>query len=330
MDLSTFWFLAIAFLFVGYFVLEGFDFGVGVLMRTFARDDAERRQLLGTIGPVWDGNEVWLITGAGAMFAAFPHWYASVFSGFYLPMLFILLALIVRGVAFEFRGKREDAAWRARWDWAILCGSLLPALLWGLIFANIVRGVPLAADHDYTGGLVDLLNPFALLGAATFGAVFVWHGAVFVALKTTGEVRDRSNRLASRFGPVAVALLLGFLAWLVVDLSRDAVTIGLGGAAALAAVAALATNRVRREGWAFAGTAAAIGLTVVALFAALHPAVLPSTGDPAGTLTIANAAASPYSLKVMTWVAVLFLPLVLLYQGWTYWVFRKRLAPVTR
>ncbi|MEV4533321.1 cytochrome d ubiquinol oxidase subunit II [Asanoa sp. NPDC049518] len=327
MDLSTFWFLAIAFLFVGYFVLEGFDFGVGVLMRTFARDDAERRQLLGTIGPVWDGNEVWLITGAGAMFAAFPHWYASVFSGFYLPMLVILLALIVRGVAFEFRGKRDDTAWRARWDWAILCGSLLPALLWGLIFANIVRGVPLAADHDYAGGLVDLLNPFALLGAAAFAAVFVWHGAVFVALKTTGEVRDRANRLASRFGPVAVALLLGFLAWLLVD--RDPVAIGLGGAAALAAFAALATNRVRREGWAFAGTAAAIGLTVVALFAALHPAVLPSTGDPAGTLTIANAAASPYSLKVMTWVAALFLPLVLLYQGWTYWVFRKRVA-VTR
>ncbi|SNT58083.1 cytochrome d ubiquinol oxidase subunit II [Asanoa hainanensis] len=324
MDLSTFWFLAIAFLFVGYFVLEGFDFGVGVLMRTFARDDAERRQLLGTIGPVWDGNEVWLITGAGAMFAAFPHWYASVFSGFYLPMLVILLSLIVRGVAFEFRGKRDDAAWRARWDWAILCGSLLPALLWGLIFANIVRGVPLAADHDYTGGLVDLLNPFALLGAATFGAVFVWHGAVFVALKTTGEVRDRANRLASRFGPVAVALLVGFLAWLVVD--RGQVALWLGGAAALAAVFALATNRVRREGWAFAGTAAAIGLTVVALFAALHPAVLPSTGDPAGTLTIANAAASPYSLKVMTWVAALFLPLVLLYQGWTYWVFRKRVT----
>jgi len=327
-DLPTFWFLAIAFLFVGYFVLEGFDFGVGVLMRTFGRDDAERRLLLGTIGPVWDGNEVWLITATGAMFAAFPHWYASLFSGFYLPMLLILLALIVRGVAFEFRGKRDDAAWRARWDWAILCGSLLPALLWGLIFANIVRGVPLAADHDYAGGLVDLLNPFALLGAATFGAVFVWHGAVFVALKTTGEVRDRANRLASRFGPVAVALLLGFLAWLLADVRRDPSAIGLGGAAALAAVAALAANRVRREGWAFAGTAAAIGLTVVALFAALHPAVLPSTGDPAGTLTIANAAASPYSLKVMTWVAGLFLPLVLLYQGWTYWVFRKRLTAV--
>jgi cytochrome d ubiquinol oxidase subunit II len=325
-DLATFWFGAIAFLFVGYFVLEGFDFGVGVLMRTFGRDDAERRLLLGTIGPVWDGNEVWLITAAGAMFAAFPHWYATVFSGFYLPMLAILLALIVRGVAFEFRGKRDDPAWRARWDLAILCGSLLPALLWGLVFANVVRGVPLAADHDYTGGLADLVNPFALLGAAAFAAVFVLHGAVFVALKTTGEVRDRANALASRCGPVAVALLLGFLAWLLIGVRRDPAAAALGGAAALAAVGALAANRVRREGWAFAGTAAAIGLTVVALFAALHPAVLPSTGDPAGTLTVANAAASPYPLKIMTVVAGVFLPLVLLYQGWTYWVFRRRLT----
>jgi cytochrome d ubiquinol oxidase subunit II len=325
-DLTTFWFGAIAFLFVGYFVLEGFDFGVGVLMRTMGRDDAERRLLLGTIGPVWDGNEVWLITGTGAMFAAFPHWYASVFSGFYLPMLLILLALIVRGVAIEFRGKRPDHAWRARWDLAILVGSLLPALIWGLVFANIVRGVPLAADHDYAGGMADLLNPFALLGAATFGAVFVLHGAVFVALKTTGEVRDRANALASRFGPVAVALLLGFLAWMLIGVRRDPVAAGLGIAAAVAAVAALGANRRRREGWAFAGTAAAIGLTVVALFTALYPAVLPSTADPAGTLTVANAAASAYPLKVMTVVAGVFLPLVLLYQGWTYWVFRRRLS----
>ncbi|MEV4618432.1 cytochrome d ubiquinol oxidase subunit II [Asanoa sp. NPDC049573] len=329
MDLTTFWFGAIAFLFVGYFVLEGFDFGVGVLMRTFGRDDAERRLLLGTIGPVWDGNEVWLITGAGAMFAAFPHWYATVFSGFYLPMLLILLALIVRGVAIEFRGKRADRAWRGRWDLAILVGSVLPALLWGLVFANIVRGVPLAADHDYAGGLVDLLNPFALLGAAAFGAVFVLHGAVFVALKTTGEVRDRANALAARFGPVAVALLLGFLAWMLGDVRRDPVAVALGIGAAVAAVAALVANRRRREGWAFAGTAAAIGLTVIALFTALYPAVLPSTTDPAGTLTVANAAASPYPLKVMTVVAGVFLPLVLLYQGWTYWVFRRRLS-VTR
>ena len=326
MDLPTFWFLAIAFLFVGYFVLEGFDFGVGVLMRTFGRDDAERRLLLNTIGPVWDGNEVWLITAAGGMFAAFPHWYASVFSGFYLPMLLVLLALIVRGIAIEFRGKRDDAAWRGRWDWAILCGSLLPALLWGLIFANVVRGVPLAADHEYAGGLADLLNPFALLGAATFAAVFVLHGTVFVALKTTGPVRERANRLAARFGPVAVALLIGFLAWMLVGVRRDPAAAGLGIAAGVAAVAALGANRARREGWAFAGTAAAIGLAMAALFAALHPAVLPSTADPVGTLTVANAAASAYSLKIMTVVAGVFLPLVLLYQGWTYWVFRKRLS----
>jgi len=260
------------------------------------------------------------------MFAAFPGWYATVFSGFYLPMLLILLALIVRGVAFEFRGKRADAAWRARWDLAILCGSLLPALLWGITFANIVRGVPLAADHDYTGGLLTLLNPFALLGGVAFVAVFVLHGAVFVALKTSGDVRVRANALAARVGPVAAGLLVAFLAWMLVDVRRSPAAVGLGLAAAVAAVFALGANRVRREGWAFVGTAAAIGLTVVALFAALYPMVLPSTSDPAGTLTVSNAAASAYPLKVMTFVAAAFLPLVLLYQGWTYWVFRRRIG----
>jgi len=326
MDLSTVWFVAVAALFVGYFVLEGFDFGVGMLVRLFGRDDAERRQLIGTIGPVWDGNEVWLITAAGAMFAAFPGWYATLFSGFYVPMLLILLALIVRGVAFEFRGKRDDPAWRRRWDLAILCGSTVPAVLWGLTFANIVRGVPLAADHEYVGGLADLLNPFALLGGLVFLAVFLWHGAVFVALKTEGEVRVRANRLAARVGPLAAALLAGFLAWMLLDLRRTPAAAALGVAAVVAAVLAVAANRVRREGWAFTGTAAAIALAVVALFTALYPALLPSTADPAGTLTVAGAAASPYSLKVMSVVAAIFLPLVLLYQGWTYWVFRKRLG----
>ena len=326
MDLSTVWFVAVAALFVGYFVLEGFDFGVGMLVRLFGRDDAERRQLIGTIGPVWDGNEVWLITAAGAMFAAFPGWYATLFSGFYAPMLLILLALIVRGVAFEFRGKRDDPAWRRRWDLAILCGSTVPAVLWGLTFANIVRGVPLAADHEYVGGLADLVNPFALLGGLVFLAVFLWHGAVFVALKTEGEVRVRANRLAARVGPLAAALLAGFLAWMLLDLRRTPAAAALGVAAVVAAVLAVAANRVRREGWAFTGTAAAIALAVVALFTALYPALLPSTADPAGTLTVAGAAASPYSLKVMSVVAAIFLPLVLLYQGWTYWVFRKRLG----
>jgi cytochrome d ubiquinol oxidase subunit II len=315
---DTVWFLLIAALFTGYFVLEGFDFGVGALVRVLGRDERSRDAVVTTIGPVWDGNEVWLITAAGAMFAAFPMWYATLLSGFYLPMLAILLALIGRGVAFEFRGKRDEPWWRARWDAVIAIGSLVPAFLWGLVFANIVRGVPLAADHEYAGGLRDLLSPYALLGGLAFLAVFVTHGAYFVALKTDGPVRARANALGRRLGPVAVLLLAAFLSGAGAGL--------LAAAAGIALLGAVVANRFGREGWAFAGTAAAIALTVAALFTALYPAVLPSTSDPAGTLTVTNAASAPYTLKIMTWVAAIFAPIVLLYQGWTYWVFRKRLV----
>jgi cytochrome bd ubiquinol oxidase subunit II len=324
-DLTTVWFLLIAVLFTGYFVLEGFDFGVGMLLPVLGRDDRERRVLINTIGPVWDGNEVWLITAGGAMFAAFPEWYATLFSGFYLPLLLILLALVVRGVAFEYRAKQPAAAWKRRWDSAIVIGSVVPAVLWGVAFANILRGVPLTAEHEYAGGLADLLTPYALLGGLTTTALFLTHGAVFIALKTTGEVRDRANRLAGRTGLAAAALAAGFLAWTLTLRSTPA-AIALAAAAALALVAALAANRVRREGWAFAGTATAIGLAVATLFAALFPTVLPSTLDAAGTLTVDNASSTPYTLKIMTWVAVVFTPIVLAYQGWTYWVFRKRIG----
>jgi cytochrome d ubiquinol oxidase subunit II len=324
-DLPTVWFLLIAALFTGYFILEGFDFGVGILLPVLGRDDRERRVLINTIGPVWDGNEVWLITAAGGLFAAFPGWYATLFSGFYLPLLLILLALIFRGVAFEYRHKRADAAWKARWDAAIFLGSLLPAVLWGIVVANLLRGVPLAADHEYAGGLLDLLSPYALLGGATTAALFVTHGAVFLALKTTGEIRDRAGRLAAR-GALLTALLAGTFLAITLTIRHTPAAVGLATGAAVALVGALAATRVRREGWAFVGTAAAIGLTVATVFTALFPNVLPSTTDPAGTLTVANAASGAYSLKVMTWVAVVFAPLVLAYQGWTYWVFRKRIG----
>lgn len=325
MELTTIWFLLVAVLFTGYFILEGFDFGVGMLLPVLGRDDRERRVLINTIGPVWDGNEVWLITAGGAMFAAFPEWYATLFSGFYLPLLLILLALIIRGVAFEYRHKRPEASWRRRWDAAIVVGSLLPAILWGVAFANILRGVPLDADHEYVGGLVDLLNPYALLGGATTLALFLTHGAVFLALKTAGDIRERAGALAVRLGVVAAVLVVGFLAWtLTIRSSAAAVVLAVG--AALALLGALAAARVRREGWAFTGTAVAIGLIVATLFAALFPNVLPSTLDAAGTLTASNAASTPYTLKIMTWVAVIFTPVVLAYQGWTYWVFRKRIG----
>ncbi|RLK25600.1 cytochrome bd-I ubiquinol oxidase subunit 2 apoprotein [Micromonospora sp. M71_S20] len=325
MELTTIWFLLVAVLFTGYFILEGFDFGVGMLLPVLGRDDRERRVLINTIGPVWDGNEVWLITAGGAMFAAFPEWYATLFSGFYLPLLLILLALIIRGVAFEYRHKRPEATWKRRWDTAIFVGSVVPAVLWGVAFANILRGVPLDADHEYVGGLLDLLNPYALLGGATTAALFLTHGAVFIALKTVGEVRERAAALAVRVGVAAAALAVAFLTWtLNIRSSTAAVVFAIG--AALALLGGLAAARARREGWAFTGTAVAIALAVATLFAALFPNVLPSTGDIAGTLTATNAASTPYTLKIMTWVAVVFTPIVLAYQGWTYWVFRKRIG----
>ncbi|MGK5740596.1 cytochrome d ubiquinol oxidase subunit II [Micromonospora sp. URMC 103] len=327
MELTTIWFLLVAVLFTGYFILEGFDFGVGMLLPVLGRDDRERRVLINTIGPVWDGNEVWLITAGGAMFAAFPEWYATLFSGFYLPLLLILLALIARGVAFEYRHKRPEPSWKRRWDAAIFFGSLVPAVLWGVAFANILRGVPLSADHEYVGGLFDLLNPYALLGGATTAALFLTHGAVFVALKTVGEIRERARALAVRVGVVAAVLAVAFLAW-TLDIRSSTAAVALAAAAALALLAGLVAARAGREGWAFTGTAVAIGLAVATLFAALFPNVLPSTLDAAGTLTATNAASTPYTLKIMSWVAVVFTPIVLAYQGWTYWVFRKRIGVV--
>ena len=325
MELTTVWFIAIAALWTGYFVLEGFDFGVGMLLRVLGRNEPERRAVITTIGPVWDGNEVWLIMAGAATFAAFPEWYATLFSGFYLPLFAILVGLILRGVALEYRGKRDEPAWRSRMDAMIVVGSLLPALLWGVAFGNIVRGVPLDADHEYVGSFGTLLNPFALLGGLTFVAVFVTHGAIFLALRTTGDLRVRANRFATRTGALAAVLAIAFLAWAQV-LRGDTVSVGVAIAAVVAFAGGLVANVLRREGWAFAGTTFAIGLSVVSLFVALFPDVMPSTLDPASTLSAVEAASSAYTLKVMTIITAIFMPLVLLYQGWTYWVFRQRVV----
>ncbi|MGW5190023.1 cytochrome d ubiquinol oxidase subunit II [Kribbella sp. NPDC004138] len=325
MELTTVWFVAIATLWTGYFVLEGFDFGVGMLYRVLGRNEPERRAAISTIGPVWDGNEVWLIMAGAATFAAFPEWYATLFSGFYLPLFAILVGLILRGVALEYRGKRDEPVWRSRMDAMIVVGSLLPALLWGVAFGNIVRGVPLDADHEYVGSFGTLLNPFALLGGLTFVAVFVTHGAIFLALRTTDDLRVRANRLATRTGALAAVLAIAFLAW-AQALRGDTVSVGIAIAAVLAFAGGLVANVLRREGWAFAGTTFAIGLAVVSLFVALFPDVMPSTLDPGSTLTAVEAASSAYTLKVMTIITAIFMPLVLLYQGWTYWVFRQRVV----
>ncbi|MER7506083.1 cytochrome d ubiquinol oxidase subunit II [Nonomuraea pusilla] len=318
MELTTIWFLLIAVLWTGYFVLEGFDFGVGILLPFLGRTPGERATVVKTIGPVWDGNEVWLLVAGGATFAAFPEWYATLFSGFYLPLFLILLALIVRGVALEYRNKSDSPK---GWDRAFFWGSLGPALLWGVAFANIVRGVPLDADHEFTGNLFTLLNPFALLGGVATLLLFTLHGAVFLALRTTGELRERATRAARTLAPLTVLVVLGFLvAARAGTVSWAAVAVAAAGMA----VALVATLR-GRDGWAFTGSALGIAAFVATLFTSMWPNVMPAL-DPANSLTVTNAASGPYTLTVMTWVAAICTPVVLGYQAWTYWVFRKRLT----
>jgi cytochrome bd ubiquinol oxidase subunit II len=325
MNLATFWFILIAILWAGYFVLEGFDFGVGILLPVLGRDDTDRRLMINAIGPVWDGNEVWLLTAGGATFAAFPQWYATMFSGFYLPLLIILAALIVRGVCFEFRSKVDSPRWRNTWDRAIFAGSALPALLWGVAFANIVRGVPVNAAHVYTGNLLTLLNWYGLLGGLVTLSLFTLHGAIFLGLKTTGELRARARSAAVKIALVAVPLAAVFLAVTQVRHGRPATDI----TAALAAVALIggAAAALRgREGWAFAGTAVTLLLAVATLFGDLWPNVFPSSTSAVFSLTVNNASSPHYTLVVMSWVALIFTPIVLGYQSWSYWVFRKRLT----
>lgn len=325
MELHTVWFVLIAVLWTGYFFLEGFDFGVGVLTRVLARDRTERRVLINTIGPVWDGNEVWLLTAGGATFAAFPDWYATLFSGFYLPLLLILVCLIIRGVAFEYRAKRPEERWQRNWELAIFWCSLLPAFLWGVAFANMVRGVKIGADKEYVGDVFDLLGPFALLGGLVTLLLFTFHGAVFTALKTVGEIRMRARRLAAVLGTATAALALVFLLWLQADTGdgRSLVALVAAVAALFCAVGAVAAGR---EGWSFLYSGVAIVATVAMFFLALYPDVMPSSLNAEWSLTAENASSTPYTLEIMTWCAGIATPVVLLYQGWTYWVFRKRIG----
>ncbi|WP_436737739.1 cytochrome d ubiquinol oxidase subunit II [Streptomyces sp. BBFR102] len=325
MELHDVWFVLIAVLWTGYFFLEGFDFGVGVLTKLLARDRKEKRVLINTIGPVWDGNEVWLLSAGGATFAAFPEWYATLFSGFYLPLLLILVCLIIRGVAFEYRAKRSGDRWQTNWEHAIFWCSLLPAFLWGVAFGNIVHGVAIDADKEYVGNFLDLLNPYALLGGLVTLTLFTFHGTVFAGLKTVGEIRGRARVLALRLGVVTAVVALGFLLWTQADHGKPAGAVLLA-VAVLALLAALGAVAKSREGWAFALSGLTIVASVAMLFVSLFPEVMPSTLDPAWSLTAANSASTPYTLKIMTWCAGIATPVVLLYQGWTYWVFRKRIG----
>ena len=325
MDLATLWFCVIALLWLGYLFLEGFDFGVGMLLPVLGRDEAERRVLVNTIGPVWDGNEVWLLVAGGATFAAFPGWYASLFSAVYLPLVLFLVGLIGRGVAFEYRGKVDSARWRFRWDKVIVVGSWIAPLSVGLLLTSSVLGLPLDAAGDRVGSPFASIRWDTVLGALAVAGYALVHGAVFIALKTEGDIRRRARALALRIAPVALLPLVVLL--LVVQVhSGTTWTWAASIVVGLAAFGAMARLYAGREGQAFALMAVAVVGVVVALFGALYPNVLPSTLDPANTLTIENTASSPYTLTVMTWVAAFGTPAVLVYQGWTYWVFRKRIG----
>jgi len=327
--LQTLWFLLIGVLWIGYFVLEGFDFGVGMLLRAVSRDDTDKRMVIHTIGPVWDGNEVWLLTAGGATFAAFPGWYASLFSGFYIALFLILAALIVRGVSFEFWGKEDSRRWRATWEWAAVIGSFLAALLWGVGWADIIHGVPMNAAHNVTASLWDLLHPYALLGGLTTLTLFLSHGAIFLSLRTSGEMVARARAVARVASATTAALMIAFLTWTTIDQSSGGVKIAALILAAAAVALALAVPVLlarERDGRAFALSAGAIALLFASLFVSLYPLALPSTTSHLFDLSLVAASSTHYTQTVMTVVAVVFVPIVVAYQAWTYWVFRHRLG----
>lgn len=328
MDLNVLWFILITVLFTGYFFLEGFDYGVGTLLPFLGKKDSERRVMINTIGPFWDGNEVWLLTSGGAIFAAFPNWYATLFSGFYMALFLMLLALIVRGVAFEFRSKDDRPAWRNLWDWMIFGGSLVPALLCGVAITNLIRGVPIAGNMQYVGNFWDLLSPYTLVGGLTTLLIFTFHGALFLTLKTGGEQLEGAHRAASLVSKLAVPalLLLVILSYSQTDIFEKAVagTVFWGAVAAL--LLACWLLRSGKHAWAFVMNGLTIIFTTVAVFWGLFPRVMVSSLNPEWSLTVYNASSSPYTLKIMTIVALTLVPAVLLYQGWTYWIFRHRVT----
>ena len=323
MSLVTFWFVVLVVFWTGFLVLEGFDFGVGMLSGVVGRDEDGRRQAIGTIGPVWDGNEVWLIVAAAGMFAAFPGWYATMFSGFYLAFLLLLVALIARGVSMEFRDKRDSPGWRRAWSLATTGGSLLAPLLIGVALGNLLHGVPIGSDQEYAGTAADLLNGYALFCGVTVVLLCLLHGASFLALKTSGEVRDRAMRTGRLLGPLTAAVVAGFAVWTQATDGSWSLPLVLAVVAALAAAWQVGRGR---DGVAFAATTLTVAAVVVSIFVALYPRVMVSTLGSANDLTVTNTSSAPYSLKVMTVAAGILFPVVLVYQSWTYYVFRRRVG----
>jgi cytochrome d ubiquinol oxidase subunit II len=326
MHLSTLWFLIDGIFWIGFFILEGFDFGVGMLHSFVAKDDTERRIAVNSIGPLWDGNEVWLIVAGAVIFAAFPGWYATMFSTFYLALVVVLLALLIRGVAFEYQRKIDDPRWRATFTWFLTIGSALIPLLVGVAFGDMLHGLPIDKAHNYTGNFFGLLTPYGLYTGVTMLVMCLLMGATYLALKTTGDYHDRMLRLAGTIGWVAAVVVWGFVTWTHLGLGNGFIPNPVEVLAVLAVIAAAWLANVKSDGWAFAAAAIAIVGVVGSLLAELYPRVMVSTTSAAYNLTVANTASPSYTLKVMTVVAVIFFPVVLVYQGWSYHVFRARLS----
>jgi cytochrome d ubiquinol oxidase subunit II len=329
MELSTLWFILVTVLFTGFFILEGFDFGVGILLPFIGKTEPERRAVVRSIGPHWDGNEVWLLTAGGAVFAAFPKWYATMFSSLYLPLLLILVGLILRGLAVEYRNKMESPLWRSRWDKAIFVGSLLVALLFGVGITDLIHGLPFDGAGTFQGNFLDLVQPFPLLGGLASLSVFTWIGALFLQLKLQGELLARTQVIASKlgWGVFCVFLAMGIFGFTANKLLAESMLVFkvTAGVAVLSLLLSVLLFK-KRPGIAFAMAATAIAMTTVTFFGSLFPNTMVSTLHVDWNLTTANASSTPYTLKVMSIVAAIFVPIVLVYQGYTYWIFRKRIS----
>ncbi|WP_303969355.1 cytochrome d ubiquinol oxidase subunit II [Sporosarcina ureae] len=330
MPLSDIWFILIGVLFTGFIFLEGFDFGVGMSTKFLARNDLEKRVVMNTIGPVWDANEVWLITAGGAMFAAFPHWYATAFSGFYLPFVVLLLAFIIRGVAFEFRNKVDSKAWVKTWDWAVFIGSILPPFLFGVFFTSLIRGLPIDGDMNMYASFTDFVNVYTVIGGVTFVLLSYLHGLLFIGLKTVDELRERANTAARKVYALTGVFLVLFIIFTYLDTDaftdHGAILIPLYGLAVILYGLLFFFLKTKREGLSFTMTGLVLIIVMANFFIALFPNVMISSMDSAFNMSIADAASGEYSLKIMTIVAFTMVPIVLAYTIWSYYVFRKRLT----
>ena len=329
MDLNILWFILITVLFIGFFFLEGFDYGVGALVPILGKDDDERRVVLNTIGPFWDGNEVWLITAGGAMFAAFPHVYATMFSGWYLALFLILLALILRATGIEFRSQKPSLSWRKKWDAVIAISSILSAILWGVAVSNLVIGVPIDADMQYAGSFFTLLRPFCLVGGVMLALIFLYHGACYLMLKAGDQaVLERAQGVAEKLGIPMIVVTVVWVVWafFASTMFENVLAIVFVALAAVLMILSVLFTKKRASGKAFICIGLAIACCVAGVFAGMFPNIMISTLGPAYSLDIYNAASSPKTLSFMTKVALTLVPVVLAYQIWSFYVFRARVT----